>query len=765
MISPGNLSVLDLLHRRIAELSRELAERDSVLHERTRHLRVAQSLAHLGSWDWEIERGEVRCSTEWYRIFGRDPGAHPLPFEIFVSALFPDDHDRVVEAMNDALAGRTPFDVEYRIVRPTGEVRTIHCCGEVLRDDVGKPSRMSGSVLDITEWKRTEAMLRSSEEKLRQALRASGIGLWDWNTTTNAVTFSEEWKGQLGYPERELPDTFETWVALLHPDDHDRAVSYLQAYVGAHQGEYRQEFRLRHKDGAYRWIEARASFVTETDGSRIRLLGSHTDITERKRMEEAVRESEDRYRTLVELSPSGVFVFSEGRTVYANHTGAMLLGATDPTELVDHPMSDFIHPDYHQEVRENVNRLLTGDGSIHSVERIFLKLDGTPIPVQVETGRIRWNGTPAILVLFSDITDRKRTEDDLRQSHTFLRQVIDADPNFIFAKDREGRFTMANRAVAECYGTTVENLIGQSDGDFNPNWDEVEFSRQKDIQVMDSSQECFIAEEKMTDWCGRTRWLQTVRRPIVDAHGQTHMVLGAATDITGRKHMEEILLQREQELNTALQEREGISRDLHDGILQSLYAVGLRLEACKPLIKQQPEQTAEKVVATLDQTISQLNQLMGEVRNFITGLESQLVQGGDFATTLQEMVHSMCDASSVRCRLRIDDEAGRRISTEEAVQLLNVAREALSNALRHSRATRITLSLRRLLGSVCLTITDNGVGFHAGSARGAGRGLANMAERAQKIGGSFAIRSEPHRGTRILLDLPTGIYEKAHGHA
>ena len=127
-----------------------------------------------------------------------------------------------------------------------------------------------------------------------------------------------------------------------------------------------------------------------------------------------VCESEDRYRTLVELSPSGVFVFSEGRTVYANHTGAILMGANDPKEILDHPMFDFIHPDYHDEVRENVKRLLTGNVSVHSAERIYVKMDGTSVPVQVEAARIMWNGRPAIFVLFSDITDRQRAEDELR---------------------------------------------------------------------------------------------------------------------------------------------------------------------------------------------------------------------------------------------------------------------------------------------------------------------------------------------------------------
>jgi len=542
---------LDLLRRQVADLARELAERDRVLHEQTRHLELAQALAHLGSWNWDVASGEVEWSDELYRIFGYEPRSRAITFDSFVSAVLPDDHDRVLASIDDALAGAATYDMECRIVRPDGEVRTIHCCGEVVRDSGGQPLRMSGTALDITDrkraelalqqreahfraliehssdvitilnldgtirfespsverllgytqheldgrrafefihyedlpavtekfqlllqkpgtpqvaefrfrhkdgsWrnfegigrvirdpdgrssvivnsrditerKRTEAMLRTSQEKLRQALRASGIGLWDWNTETNEVGFSEEWKRQLGYEPAEIADSFEVWTMLLHPEDRDAAIAYVRDHVSRREGDYRQEFRLEHKDGRYRWIEARASFVTEADGRQIRLLGSHTDITDRKLMEESVRESEEWYRTLVELSPSGVFVFSEGRTVYVNHTGAVLLGANAAQDILDRPTFEFIHPDYHQEVRENVKRLLSGGVSVHSAERIYLKMDGTPIPVQVEAARITWNGKPAILGLFSDITERKQAEQALWKSRQAIRALHD----------------------------------------------------------------------------------------------------------------------------------------------------------------------------------------------------------------------------------------------------------------------------------------------------------------------------------------------------
>ena len=130
-----------------------------------------------------------------------------------------------------------------------------------------------------------------------------------------------------------------------------------------------------------------------------------------------------------------------------------------------------------------------------------------------------------------------RTERD----RGFLRQILDINPHLVFAKDREGRFTLVNRAVAEVYGTTVEALIGKSDADFNSDQNEVEHFRRDDLEVMDSLREKFIAEELITDAHGRKRWLQTIKRPIIDLEGRADQVLGVATDITHHKELEQQL--------------------------------------------------------------------------------------------------------------------------------------------------------------------------------------------------------------------------------
>lgn len=537
-----------------AELQRRQVE--AKLNHQQRHLIESQALAHLGSWDWDIDRGDVWWSDEQYRLFGYEPGTVRVTHETFLRALYPDDYSHVRDAINNALAGRAIFDVECRVVRPNGEIRVLNCRGEVFRDTSGRPASMSGSMLDITERKQAEEALRTSQEKQWQALQASSTGLWDWNTETNAVVFSDEWKRQLGYEKTELVDSFETWELLLHPEDHDRAITYLRNYVCKREGDYRQAFRLRHKDGTYRWIEARAAFVMESDGRQIRLLGSHTDITDRKTMEEVVRESEERYRTLVELSPSGVFVFCEGRTVYVNHTGAVLMGASDVREILDRPTFDFIHPDYHQEVRENVTRLLSGGVSVHSAERIYLKLDGTPVPVQVEAARIMWNGKPAILGLFSDITERKAAQEAvaalntsleqqvcdrteaLRRSEERFRQFFDHAPNVTCLKDHDGRYVYTNRRFDEVFRLAPGMAIGKTDKElFSPEQADQFQSHDREVLASGRGQEF----EEVTQQEDGVHTSIAVKFPVTDAAGHLSAIGVITTDVTERKRALEAL--------------------------------------------------------------------------------------------------------------------------------------------------------------------------------------------------------------------------------
>ena len=148
---------------------------------------------------------------------------------------------------------------------------------------------------------------------------------------------------------------------------------------------------------------------------------------------------------------------------------------------------------------------------------------------------------------------RIRTDRELERQRSFLRQVLDINPSLIFVKDRQGRFTLVNRSIAEVYGTTVEGLLGKTDADFNPNREEVEFFRKMDLEVMDTLQERFIAEEPLTEADEQVHWVQTIKRPIVGPDGTADQVLGVATDITELKRTREELLLREKKEHEKVQ--------------------------------------------------------------------------------------------------------------------------------------------------------------------------------------------------------------------
>ncbi len=287
----------------ITGVGRDVSEKKQVEEELTqqrRHLVDAQALAHLGSWDWDIDAGEVQWSDELFRIFGYEPGSINVTYDKFLASLLPDDHKRVLAAINDALVGTMSYDIEYRVVRPNGEVRFVHARGDVYRDMTGHPFSMAGTALDITERKRIEDALRVSEERWHLAVRGSNDGIWDWNIQTGEVFFSSRWKAMRGFGDHEIKDDIDAWRSRIHPDDLDRVLQSIDDYLAQHTQEFCEEYRVQRKDGSCMWILDRGVALWADDGTPLRMAGSESDITERKRMEEALRQREGDLRTAIE---------------------------------------------------------------------------------------------------------------------------------------------------------------------------------------------------------------------------------------------------------------------------------------------------------------------------------------------------------------------------------------------------------------------------------------------------------------------------------
>jgi PAS domain S-box-containing protein len=279
----------------------------------------------------------------------------------------------------------------------------------------------------VEEATGADGALRDSEARLRLAVHVSNIGLWDWDIAADRVHYSPEWKSQLGYRQDEITDRFEEWASRLHPEDRARVLLEVEASLARRPpGDYETEFRLRHKDGSYRWIYARAHMETDGTGRPQRMLGCHVDITERKRAEEAREALSHRNQSLVAAL---------GQIVYDWRPGTdELIWEGDYTKVLGYSAAEMgstteswtsrTHPDDLERVLAEVD-LSTRERRNYDLEYRFRHRDGTYLWMHDKgITFVGPEGTLArIIGVFVDITARRQAEDKLRELATELRRL------------------------------------------------------------------------------------------------------------------------------------------------------------------------------------------------------------------------------------------------------------------------------------------------------------------------------------------------------
>lgn len=352
------------------------------------------------------------------------------------------------------------------------------------------------------------------------------------------------------------------------------------------------EHRLRHAGGETRWFRNIVGTLSKDDGGL--LHGLMIDITAERLMasaEEVIREElreaviartaeltevadslrrevdvririgtelralEERFAQIFKLSPIAIVLSTEreGIILDANEAFQKMSGYVHE-ELIGRRCAD-LHMWTDSADREPLRSRMLEEGGIRSRLMTFQTKSGESRVARVSIDRIDLQGRSCLINVAEDVTVQSRIERELDRHREFLSTLIDVNPNFIFAKDRDGRFTLVNKAVADTFGIPKSEIIGKTDADFNLNKEEVAFFKKIDDEVIATRRERLVPEETITDSKGRLHYLQTVKLPLFDESGEPVGILGVATNITARKKAEDALRRAHDELEVRVQER------------------------------------------------------------------------------------------------------------------------------------------------------------------------------------------------------------------
>ncbi len=270
-------------------------------------------------------------------------------------------------------------------------------------------------------------------------------------------------------------------------------------------------------------------------------LQLNKEIAERIQVEQALKESEKKYRDLVENSPDAIAIYVAGIVVYVNNKCLSLMGASTNDELIGKSVMSFVHPDSRPIVMERMKNVSMSGGVLPLIEEKFVRLDGSAVDVEVEAMPIGFNNQPAVQLIVRDITERKQVQEALNKEQYLMEALMNNLPHHIYFKDKESRFIRINKAHAETFGLkTPEEAIGKTDKDFFS--EEHANSAFKDEQAVILSGIPLIKQEKET-WKDRPdTWVSTVKLPLFDHVGNTVGTFGVSRDITDQKMAETELM-------------------------------------------------------------------------------------------------------------------------------------------------------------------------------------------------------------------------------
>jgi PAS domain S-box-containing protein len=724
----------------------ERKKTEAAIRKYNERFEMIAATTHDAIWEWNLETGEIWGNEMHQRLYGLT-SSDPVPTEeMWKKRIHPGDREEVIQGFAEALAShKNVWLKEYRFL-VQDEYKDIYDRTYIVRSAAGKPIRIMGSMMDITERKKAEIKFRDLLESAPDAMIIA-------NENGEIVLVNHQTEVIFGYKKEEL---ISKSIEILVPaDSHKghaaRRARYFRNPKTRAKGSGLELFAVR-KDGSKFPVEISLSPLETHEGKLV--SAAIRDITQRKKAEEELRISEQRYRSLIEQASDAIMITDQiGNFLDVNSSFCEMFGY-EKKELLKLNARDLIDPNQLKKEPLRFDKLLRGK-HVFSHRRMLHK-NGTIIEVEANVKMIP---DGRIVAIARNITERIKTEQAIRNSEETRRLIMNSAMDAIIVMNTEGRVTSWNPQAERIFGWKEKEVVGK--------------------MLSDTIIPDHLKEKHKR---GLANYLQTGKGPLlnklieltaVNRHGKEFPVelsivdikqggeiffCGFIRDISGRKQAEEKLKQSFEDIRRLAshlekvreEERINIAREIHDELGQQLTVLKMDISwLSKKLTDNDPgiRQKIQELLKVIDHTVN-------TVRRISTELRPSILDDLGLVAALEWQSQEFKNHSGIKTKFvsKVDEV---KIPVSVATTLFRIFQESLTNVARHAGATSVEAVLSMEKEKIRMTITDDGKGFYTDRIENKKTlGILGMRERATLMGGEYKIISTPGKGTQIQVTVP-----------